>query len=180
MKLITTRTIWNKSFDAHSSVLDTVRSQAHLMACSALSQCEQKNTNWLNEYVTLLAGKRVLSQVKLVEWVHANSPMRFSFKEKTFAYSDKAKNQKYDHINAQAAPFFDTEKTQPPKKLRTIEQAATNFATAIARRIMCDESSLDEFSEYPAVIREAITTALAKQGTQDWADEYLAQSADNT
>lgn len=179
MKLILKGSEFAEKLASHAGFADKMRIQAHLLACSALGECDRRNPNWADDLAALLANKKHFPKVKFVEWVHAHSPMRYSFRDKKFSYSPAAKNQEYSHEAAQATPFFDSEAGTPAKKLKTEQTAVNAFALAMARRILCDKSSLEDFNEYPKLITAAIAAALGKQSAQDWADAYFAQGADN-
>lgn len=178
--IIKTQTGWTKSLTATANIADKYRIAVHSLAVSALIQGEERNMNWLNELIEHLAGKRTFSQAKLIEWVAENSPLRYSFKDKKFAYSSKAKNQEYTIENATATAFFDTEDGTPTKKLKSLAQATRAFAQQIARRIMAEEDSVEDYADYPADVKAAIMDQLLKPATIAWVAEYEAQTADNT
>lgn len=178
--VIKTQDTWTKSLTATAGIADKYRVAVHSLAVSALLQGEERNMNWLNELITHLAGKRTFSQAKLIEWVAANSPLRYSFKDKKFAYSKTAINQDYNIDNATATAFFDTEDGATKKKLKSLAQATKAFAQQVARRILTDADSVEEYENYPADMKAAIMDQLLRPATLAWVAEYEAQSADNT
>lgn len=178
MKLIKSQAAWDTAFKKAGSNAEALKRQYHTLACSALEQCSMKNTNWANDLVNDLKGRRIFKQADFIDWMHAHSPMRFDFKERKFEY--KADKGDYDMATAQAEPFFDTEDAVPTKKLKTEAQAIRTFAQAMARRILADdnEDSVDDFVNYPSSVRAEITNYMLKEGTIKWVSEYEAQATD--